>query len=98
MRSTSLGPLLVSAQGLGCMSMSEHYGPTDWERSTAAVHRALDLGVSLLDTADIYGAGHNEGPAGRRSPPGARRSCSPMSFRRTPLGRRPPPPCARGTG
>ena len=65
MRHTSLGPLAVSAQGLGCMSMSEHYGPTDWDRATAAIHRALDLGVSLFDTADIYGAGHNEVLLGR---------------------------------
>lgn len=61
----TLGSLVVSAQGLGCMSMSEHYGPTDWDRATSAVHRALDLGVSLLDTADIYGAGHNEVLLGR---------------------------------
>lgn len=57
--------LAVSAQGLGCMSMSEYYGPTDWDRATAAIRRALDLGVSLLDTADIYGAGHNEVLLGR---------------------------------
>ena len=62
---TALGALVLSAQGLGCMSMSEHYGPTDWDRATSAVRRALDLGVSLLDTADIYGAGHNEVLLGR---------------------------------
>ncbi|PRY41423.1 aldo/keto reductase [Umezawaea tangerina] len=62
---TTLGSLVVSAQGLGCMSMSEHYGPTDWDRATSAVRRALDLGVTLLDTADIYGAGHNEVLLGR---------------------------------
>lgn len=61
----TLGSLAVSAQGLGCMSMSEHYGPTDWDRATSAIHRALELGVSLLDTADIYGAGHNEVLLGR---------------------------------
>lgn len=61
----TLGSLAVSAQGLGCMSMSEHYGPTDWDRATSAIHRALDLGISLLDTADIYGAGHNEVLLGR---------------------------------
>jgi aryl-alcohol dehydrogenase-like predicted oxidoreductase len=65
MEHITLGSLVVSAQGLGCMSMSEHYGPTDWDRATSAVHRALDLGVSLLDTADIYGAGHNEVLLGR---------------------------------
>ena len=57
--------LTLSAQGLGCMGMSEHYGPTDWDRSTATIRRALDLGVSLIDTADIYGSGHNEVLVGR---------------------------------
>jgi aryl-alcohol dehydrogenase-like predicted oxidoreductase len=67
----SLGELTVSAQGLGCMGMSEWYGHTDWDESIATIHRALDLGVTFIDTADIYGAGHNEvlvgrGLAGRR--------------------------------
>jgi aryl-alcohol dehydrogenase-like predicted oxidoreductase len=71
MRTTNLGQLTVSAQGLGCMGMSEWYGATDWEESIATIHRALDLGVTFIDTADIYGAGHNEvlvgrGIAGRR--------------------------------
>jgi aryl-alcohol dehydrogenase-like predicted oxidoreductase len=71
MRTTKLGDLTVSAQGLGCMGMSQSYGPTDWDESIATIHRALDLGVTFLDTADIYGAGHNEvlvgrGIAGRR--------------------------------
>ena len=70
-RNVSLGGLTVSAQGLGCMGMSEWYGHTDWDESVATIHRALDLGVTFLDTADIYGAGHNEvlvgrGIAGRR--------------------------------
>ncbi|MTD53239.1 aldo/keto reductase [Amycolatopsis pithecellobii] len=65
MQTATLGQLVVSAQGLGCMSMSEHYGPRDWDRSIATVHQALDLGVTLLDTADIYGAGHNEVLLGR---------------------------------
>ena len=56
----SVGPLPVSALGLGCMGMSYAYGPTDRAASLATLHRALDLGVTLLDTADIYGAGHNE--------------------------------------
>ena len=65
MRTTNLGQLTVSAQGLGCMGMSEWYGPTDWDESIATIHRALDLGVTFIDTADIYGAGHNEVLVGR---------------------------------
>jgi aryl-alcohol dehydrogenase-like predicted oxidoreductase len=65
MRTTELGQLTVSAQGLGCMGMSEWYGATDWDESVATIHRALDLGVTFLDTADIYGAGHNEVLVGR---------------------------------
>jgi aryl-alcohol dehydrogenase-like predicted oxidoreductase len=61
----SLGQLTVSAQGLGCMGMSEWYGRADWDESTATIHRALDLGVTFIDTADIYGAGHNEVLVGR---------------------------------
>ena len=45
MRTTTLGELTVSAQGLGCMGMSEFYGHTDWDESVATIHRALDLGV-----------------------------------------------------
>jgi aryl-alcohol dehydrogenase-like predicted oxidoreductase len=45
--------------------MSEFYGHTDWDSSVATIHRALDLGVTFLDTADIYGAGHNEVLVGR---------------------------------
>jgi aryl-alcohol dehydrogenase-like predicted oxidoreductase len=62
---TNIGELTVSEQGLGCMGMSEYYGQTDWDASVATVHRALDLGVTFLDTADIYGAGHNEVLVGR---------------------------------
>ncbi|MGZ9928369.1 aldo/keto reductase [Streptomyces sp. NC-S4] len=60
-----LGSLEVSAQGLGCMGMSHGYGATDEAQSIATVHRALDLGVTLLDTADFYGGGHNEELIGR---------------------------------
>jgi aryl-alcohol dehydrogenase-like predicted oxidoreductase len=52
--------LTVSALGLGCMGMSQHYGPADREESLATIHRALDRGVTFLDTADVYGDGHNE--------------------------------------
>ncbi|CAM5647131.1 aldo/keto reductase [Streptomyces tanashiensis] len=60
-----LGSLAVSAQGLGCMGMSHGYGASDDAQSTATLHHALDLGVTLLDTADFYGAGHNEELIGR---------------------------------
>jgi len=58
------GPL-VSAIGLGCMSMSQSYGARDDEESVRAIHRALDLGVTFFDTAAIYGEGHNETLVGR---------------------------------
>ena len=52
--------LEVPAQGLGCMGMSEFYGTTDEAESIATIRRALDLGVTFLDTADVYGTGANE--------------------------------------
>jgi aryl-alcohol dehydrogenase-like predicted oxidoreductase len=61
----NLGGLTTSAQGLGCMGMSEFYGNTDWDESIATIRRALDLGVTLIDTADVYGSGHNEVLVGR---------------------------------
>jgi aryl-alcohol dehydrogenase-like predicted oxidoreductase len=60
-----LGELEVSALGLGCMGMSEVYGPADDTESIGVVHRAIELGVNFLDTADVYGAGHNEELVGR---------------------------------
>ena len=61
MRTRTLGPgLVVSAEGLGCMGMSEFYGMSDDAESMATIHRALDLGVTLLDTADMYGLFTNE--------------------------------------
>jgi pyridoxine 4-dehydrogenase len=55
----STGPT-VSAIGLGCMGMSDFYGPTDRSESIATIHAALDAGITLLDTGDFYGMGHNE--------------------------------------
>lgn len=65
MDTVNIGGLTVSAQGLGCMGMSEWYGAADWDESTATIHRALELGVTFFDTADVYGAGHNEVLVGR---------------------------------
>lgn len=60
-----LGSLEVPALGLGCMGMSEFYGPTDDTEAIATIHRALDLGITLLDTADVYGPFTNEELVGR---------------------------------
>jgi aryl-alcohol dehydrogenase-like predicted oxidoreductase len=67
MQTRNLGSqgLRVSALGLGAMGMSEFYGETNDEESIAVIHRALDLGVDFIDTADMYGIGHNEELVGR---------------------------------
>src|SRR4029450_5690392 len=65
MERRTIGDLQVSAIGLGCMGMSSVYGPANDPDSIRTIHRALDLGVNFLDTADIYGQGQNEERVGR---------------------------------
>ena len=65
MRQRRLGDLTVSALGLGCMGMSDFYAGRDEAEAVATIHRALDLGVTFLDTADMYGVGRNEELVGR---------------------------------
>ena len=60
MQTKTLGTLTTSAIGLGCMGMSPAYGEADRDESIATVHAALDAGITLLDTGDFYGVGHNE--------------------------------------
>jgi aryl-alcohol dehydrogenase-like predicted oxidoreductase len=57
--------LVVSELGLGCMGMSEFYGTPDENEAIATIHRALELGVTFLDTADMYGVGDNEELVGK---------------------------------
>jgi aryl-alcohol dehydrogenase-like predicted oxidoreductase len=65
MEKRKCGPLQVSAIGLGLMSMSGIYGDAKDDESIGVIHHALDLGIDLLDTADMYGWGHNESLLGR---------------------------------
>jgi aryl-alcohol dehydrogenase-like predicted oxidoreductase len=67
MRKQKIGnsELMASVIGLGCMGMSEWYGPTNDEESVATIHSAFSLGLNFFDTADVYGNGHNETLLGR---------------------------------
>jgi hypothetical protein len=66
MRTRTLGTeLVVSAEGLGCMGMSDFYGTSDEQQCLDTIHRALDLGITFLDTADMYGPFTNERLVGR---------------------------------
>ena len=60
MKHRTIGGVDVSVIGLGCMGMSEFYGASDRKQSIEVIQHALDIGVNLLDTADMYGTGHNE--------------------------------------
>src|ERR1700735_460239 len=65
MKTRKLGSLEVSELGLGCMGMSAFYGASDEDEAIATIHRALELGINFLDTAQLYGPLSNEELVGR---------------------------------
>ena len=69
MQTRKLGDLTVSALGLGCMGMSQSYGQGSDEESVATINRAVELGITLFDTADVYGIGINEELVGKALKP-----------------------------
>jgi aryl-alcohol dehydrogenase-like predicted oxidoreductase len=71
----------VSALGLGLMGMSDFYGPADEAESIATIHAALEAGVTLMDSGDFYGVGHNEGLLGRALGASSRRSQAIVSLK-----------------
>src|SRR5260370_40080410 len=81
--------LTVGAIGLGCMGMSQSYGPPDDEESVRTIQRALDLGVTLIDTADAYGKGENERLVGRALVGRRDHRVLPTKFRLVPDASRP---------
>ena len=65
MKRRTIGSLNVSSIGLGCMSMTPIYGTPDPDEAVATIHRAIDLGIDMIDTADAYNDGKNESLVGR---------------------------------
>ena len=96
MPTRQLGSLTVPALGLGCMGMSDFYGPRDEGESIATIHRALELGITLLDTADMYGPFVNEELVGRAIRTSARKRDGVIVATKCGIVRDPNDPTKRG--